>query len=216
MKKNLYETLSEYELIIFDMDGTLYFQKGMQIRMALRLIGHALLARKGIRDLKLILKYRKLREEWDTELSLDEDRLFEKLSEASKVPVDTAQGVIQEWMFERPMDAVRLCRDEELVKTVERLRADGKQVIIYSDYPTEDKVRAVGLSGRIPQYYVGMEGINTMKPNPSGLLYIMSRYPETDRSKVIMVGDRVDRDRAAADGAGIASIILGRFRLFRY
>ncbi|MBQ4481736.1 MAG: HAD family hydrolase [Lachnospiraceae bacterium] len=216
MKKNLYEILSEYELIIFDMDGTLYFQKGMQIRMALRLICHALSGKRGIRDLKLILKYRKLREEWDTELSLDEDKLFEKLSEVTRVPADTAQGIIQEWMFERPMDAVRLCRDEELVKTIDKLRAEGKNVCIYSDYPTEDKVRAVGLSGRIPQYYVGMEGIKTMKPNPSGLFYIMSCYPETERSKVIMVGDRADRDKAAADGAGIKSIILGRFKILRY
>ena len=33
-KPGLYDRLSKYDLIIFDVDGTLYFQRGMQIRMA--------------------------------------------------------------------------------------------------------------------------------------------------------------------------------------
>lgn len=216
MKENLYDTLSKYELIIIDMDGTLYFQKGMQARMALRLIGHAFSGRRGIRDLKLILKYRKMREKWDTGLSLDEDELFEKLAAASGVPADTARSVIHDWMFERPLDTVRLTRDQFLVDMIGRLISAGKKVCIYSDYPTEDKCRAVGLSDDIPQYYMGMEGIKTMKPNPSGLFYIMNDHPEIDASSVIMVGDRADRDRAAADNAGIASLILGRFKFLRY
>ena len=212
----LYERLACYDLIIFDMDGTLYFQRGMQIRMALRLIKHCVSCKRGFKDISLILKYRKLREEWDSSQAIDDDELYHKLEEQTGMSSDTVGEVIQEWMFDNPMDVVRQCRDKALLGVIDRLVSDGKRVCIYSDYPTEDKCDAVGLSEDMPQYYCGQDEIKTMKPNPSALFYIMSEYPETVKEKVIMVGDRADRDKAAADNAGIASLILGRFKVFRY
>lgn len=212
----LYERLSAYDLIIFDMDGTLYFQRGMQLRMAMRLIRHAFFKRHGIRDLLLVLKYRRLREKWDSARPVGDEELYRILSEKSGVDAGVVGDIITEWMFHDPMDVVHECRDQEILGIIERLMADGKQVCIYSDYPTEDKCRAVGLTGDMPQYYCGMEGIKTMKPNPSGLFLIMGRYPDIPREKVIMVGDRADRDGAAAGNAGIACLILRRFKILRY
>ena len=214
-KDRLYDRLSGYELIIFDMDGTLYYQRGMQIRMAFRLLRHAMLCG-GYRDLAVIQSYRRLREQWDSSVTLDEERLYDKLASKTGYDAKKVRDIIRTWMFEKPMDVVRECRDERLICTIEKLAKDGRQVMIYSDYPTEDKCRAVGLSDDIRQYYCGQGEIRTMKPNPSGLFYIMSCYPDIPKDKVIMVGDRADRDKAAADKAGIKSIILGRFRLFRY
>ncbi|MCR5773897.1 MAG: HAD family hydrolase [Lachnospiraceae bacterium] len=211
----LYKKLSGYDLIVFDMDGTLYYQRGMQINMAFRLIGHALFEG-GLKDLRLILKYRKLREDWDASKKMNDEDLYASLSEETGKAKEDIRQTIRTWMFEKPMDVVSKCRDEKLVKVIEQLISDGKQVCIYSDYPTEDKVRAVGLPSGIPQYYCGQEDIRTMKPNPSGLFYIMSRYPSVLKDKVIMVGDRADRDGAVADNAGTASLIVGRFRLLRY
>ncbi len=212
----LYEKLARYDLIIFDMDGTLYFQTGMRIRMALMLIRHCLSGRKGFRDLSLILKYRKLREEWNSLETIDDDQLYHKLKERTGTAADVVGEVIQEWMFDNPVDVVRRCRDKALLGIIDRLITDGKQVCVYSDYPTEDKCRAVYLSEDVPQYYCGQEEIKNMKPNPSALFYIMNEYPEIAKDKVIMVGDRADRDKAAADNAGIASLILGRLKIFRY
>ena len=207
--ERLYDRLSAYDLIIFDMDGTLYFQRGMRFRMAMRLIRHALSEKHGIRDLSLILKYRRLREKWDSSMTIDDEGLFALLSEQTGTDINVTRDVITEWMFVNPMDAVRECRDQELIKVIGRLLSDGKQVCIYSDYPTADKCRAVGLPETIPQYYCGQDEIKTMKPNPSGLFYILSRYPGIPKNKAIMVGDRADRDGSAADNAGIASLILG-------
>ncbi|MBR1524112.1 MAG: HAD family hydrolase [Lachnospiraceae bacterium] len=214
-QERLYDKLSGYELIIFDMDGTLYFQRGMQIRMAMRLIGHALLNKKGLRDLSLILKYRKLREKWDSSKAIDDAELFVLLSQQTGTDKDVIEGIIRKWMFDDPMDVVRECSDRKLIDVIGRLISVGKQVCVYSDYPTEDKCLAVGLPEGIPQYYCGQEAIKTMKPNPSGLFYIMNNFPDIPKKKVIMVGDRSDRDGAAADNAGIDSIILGRFRFLR-
>ena len=215
MKSRLYDKLSKYDLIIFDMDGTLYFQRGMQIRMAMRLISHVFSEKGGLKDLRIILKYRKLREKWDSGNSLNESELYSAVADDMGLNASRVRDVIKEWMFEKPMDVVRECRDVSLIETIERLISDGKKVCIYSDYPTEDKCRAVGLGNDIPQYYCGKDDIKTLKPNPSALFYIMNEYPDIQKGRVIMVGDRADRDKACADNAGMESIILKRFRLAR-
>ncbi|MBQ7583661.1 MAG: HAD-IA family hydrolase [Lachnospiraceae bacterium] len=215
MSSRLYDTLSKYDLIIFDMDGTLYFQRGMQIRMAFRLISHAFAVKGGLKDLRAILKYRKLREGWDSSSSVDEDRLYSAVADDMGMNASRVRDVIKEWMLEKPMDVVGECRDEALMGVIKRLISDGKRVCIYSDYPTEDKCRAVGLNEDIPQYYCGKGEIKTLKPNPSALFYIMNDYPDIHKSRAVMVGDRADRDKACADSAGMDSIILARFRLLR-
>lgn len=215
MYEELYKRLSDYDLIIFDMDGTLYFQTGMRIRMALRLIRHALTTKRGIRDLKAILEYRKLREQWDSLEKMDDNELYDKVGEKYDIHPEEVAMVVNEWMFDNPMDVVRECRDRKLVDIIDRLRGQGKKICIYSDYPTEDKAYAIGLEADIRQYYCGQEEIKTMKPNPSGLFRIMSDYPEIPKEKVILVGDRADRDKQAADNAGIHSIILKRFKILR-
>ncbi len=214
-QRRLYDTLSKYDLIIFDMDGTLYFQRGMQLRMAFRLISHVFSSKGGLKDLRMILKYRKLREHWDSSASVDEGRLYSKVADDMGINASRVRDVIREWMFEKPMDVVGECRDEALIEVIRRLISDGKRVCIYSDYPTEDKCRAVGLMDDIPQYYCGKDEIKTLKPNPSALFYIMNAYPDIHVSRAVMVGDRADRDKACADNAGMDSIILGRFKVLR-
>ena len=214
-QRRLYDTLSKYDLIIFDMDGTLYFQRGMQLRMAFRLISHVFASKGGLRDLRMILKYRKLREHWDSRASVDEGRLYSKVADDMGINASRVRDVIREWMFEKPMDVVGECRDEALIEVIRRLISDGKRVCIYSDYPTEDKCRAVGLMDDIPQYYCGKDDIKTLKPNPSALFYIMNAYPDIHVNSAVMVGDRADRDKACADNAGMASIILARFKVLR-
>ena len=183
--------------------------------MALRLISHVLSSRGGFRGLSIILKYRKLREKWDSSISVDEEKLYRAVGDDIGVSNSRVHSVIQEWMFERPMDVVKECRDEKLVRLIARLSGEGKKVCIYSDYPTEDKCRAVGLSESVPQYYCGKGEIRTLKPNPSALFYIMNEYPDIPKSRVLMVGDRADRDKACADNAGIDSLILGKYRILR-
>ena len=217
LNDKLYKRLSGYGLIIFDMDGTLYFQKGMQIRMALALIGCALTGRHGFRDLRLILKYRKLRETWDSEREVDDEEIYKELSGMTGMDSSGIGDIISLWMFDRPLDIVRRCRDRDLIEVIKRLKHEGKKVCVYSDYPTEDKCRAVGLGDDIPQFYPGQEkgGISTLKPNPAGLIYIMNRYPDIAPEDTVMIGDRYEKDAAAAEGAGIDSIILKRFKLQR-
>ena len=211
----LYKKLEAYDLIILDMDGTLYFQRGMQLRMAMDLLMNALFSKNGIRELRMVLAYRKEREAWDESLTLNEETLLERAAGKARVDRERAGEIIRKWLFVRPLDAVRRCRDDVLIDTVEELLRNGKRVCIYSDYETCDKAEYLGLTEDIPQYWCGKDGIQTMKPNPSGLFHILAQYPEVLPARCLVVGDRGDRDGEAARAAGVDCLILKRFRFMR-
>ena len=60
-KKSLYD----YQVVIFDLDGTLYFQRPFRLRM-IRFLAHRLLTQPScIKDFMIIKKYRSVREHWD-------------------------------------------------------------------------------------------------------------------------------------------------------
>ena len=215
MYGKLYKKLSDYSLIVFDMDGTMYFQKSMQVRMGIRLMMHALFDKGGMKDMKIILGYRKLREDHDSSQEADDDVFFSRLSEQYGTDMERIRQIIDRWMFVLPLDAVKLSADHDLAEVVRALLSDGKEVCIYSDYPAKDKCEALGLPKDLMIFCCGDDGIRKMKPDPEGLGFIMGHYPDIPKEKIVMTGDRKDRDALAAANAGIDSVILGRFRIQR-
>ena len=61
MKK---QRIEEYKAIIFDLDGTLYFQKSFRKKMICFLLLHLLNNPKAILDILIVWKYRVIREDW--------------------------------------------------------------------------------------------------------------------------------------------------------
>ena len=57
-------SLYDYRAVIFDLDGTLYYQKPFRLRMLFYLIGYAIRHPFRVRDLFLIKRYREIRENW--------------------------------------------------------------------------------------------------------------------------------------------------------
>ena len=213
--RKLYEKLKGYDLIVFDMDGTLYFQKSLQIRMACRLIKHAAFHIRGFKELRAVLNYRKIREKWDVGKSMDEDGIFKEVSVKTGLKEKDIKDVIDRWMFKEPLRAVKASKDKRLADVINALLSDGKNVCIYSDYPAADKAAVLDVDKRVRIFSAGSDGIETLKPDPSGLLKVISKYPGTGRDRVIMVGDRKDRDGRAAEGAGVRYVILKRFMISR-
>ncbi len=213
--EKLYEKLSSFDLIIFDMDGTLYFQKSLQIKMACRLIKHAFFEKRGMKDLKAVLCYRRIRERWDAENDIDEEAIFEEVSGKCGLQSGEVKAVVERWMFKEPLKAVAESKDRRLIRVMERLVSGGKNVCIYSDYPAREKAESLGVPEKVRLFSSGSDGIDTMKPNPAGILHVMSQYPGTGKAEVIMVGDRDDRDGEAARRAGVDHIILRRFQAER-
>ena len=213
--RKLYEKLKGYDLIVFDMDGTLYFQKSLQIRMACRLIKHAAFHIRGFKELRAVLNYRKLREKWDVGKNMDEEGTFKPVSEPTGLQAGGVKNIIDRWMFKEPLRAGKASKDKKLADVINALLSDGKNVCIYSDYPAGDKAAVLDVDKRVRIFSAGSDGIETLKPDPSGLLKVISQYPGTGRDRVVMVGDRKDRDGRAAEGAGVKCVILKRFMVSR-
>jgi HAD superfamily hydrolase (TIGR01549 family) len=89
---------------------------------------------------------------------------------------------------------------------------DISQVVI-SDFEAAYKLEALGLQGRFRSTYVG-ERLGSVKPSPVGFQRAAADFGVAT-ADLLHLGDREDRDDAAARAAGCKCLILGRdFRSF--
>ena len=180
--------LTDYSAIIVDLDGTLYFQKPVRYAMFSEMLLHFW----RFRDFLIVKKYRMLYEQ-----GLDEN---ERLS---RLPV-SAKKIIQEWMVNRPLPYIKKNQDGTLISLLQSLMKEQITVIIYSDYPVKEKLRALSFS---PNQAYSASDVKVMKPNAVGILQILSQQgiaPET----CLVIGDRIEKDGALARNMGADSLIL--------
>lgn len=199
MKKNM----KPYDLILFDMDGTLYHQRPLQLHMGIKMILHSFTPG-GAKEVKTVLQFRKLREDWNTESeikNLDEVQ-YKALSARTGLSVTYIQETVEKWLYHNPLRLLYRYRNKRLIAVLQSCIALGKKTAVYSDYPAEAKRDALQLP-KIPCYYGGQPEIAAMKPNPKGILTIMNDLQVTNPSRVLIIGDRMNRDGQAAVNAGI-------------
>ncbi|MCC8139991.1 MAG: HAD family hydrolase [Lachnospiraceae bacterium] len=208
MRKN---SLWEYRAIILDLDGMLYFQKPFRARMLRYLLAHAVAHPSSLRDILLIQKYRQVREHWEQyekdggDTSLDE-RQYAFVAEKTGVMPERVKKAVRFFMLEAPLRLLPAYRDERLAAILPALREGGRRVVVYSDYPVEDKLRALGIEADAC-YTAADSRIGSMKPDPKGIQVILGDLglaPE----EVLMIGDRQEKDGLAAEGNGVDYLIL--------
>ena len=202
MKKNI----GDYNLYVFDLDGTLYDQPKLRMIMAKRLVCHYLFHPFSAGDLFIIKHFRKVKEEWTKNSS--EDEIIEKVASDKHVDIDRVRRVIRRWIYDDPLSVVAATKDTALIDWIRSLRQKGKKVVILSDYPTADKLRAmeVEVDG---QYSPDDKRIDELKPSPKGLFVIMEDTGE-NADNILMIGDRMEKDGRSAEAAGVDHLILPR------
>ena len=194
---------------IFDIDGTLYSQEQMRVKMLLRLLGHYCIRPHKLWELYAVYQFRKLREksEWK-QASFDE--LYKEIEKhISKPPAQIANRV-QYWLFEAPLDVLRECAYQEVAEFINAQHEEGKQIIIYSDYPGKDKLGAIGIEYDL-LFDFGQNGISEQKPSMSIMKKILSESG-LQPSELLYVGDRDDRDKASAELVSIPYCDISLFR----
>ena len=81
---------------------------------------------------------------------------------------------------------------------------------VFSDYPPELKLQALGVAGRFSVVLCSADPeIGRFKPHPRGFLVASARW-QLDPSEVLVVGDRSDADAAGAAAAGMPCVIVGK------
>lgn len=189
------------KVFILDLDGTLYYQFPVRVMMALELLFYYLFHPKSIRDLKLLLAYRKAHDQVAFDLDC--------FSKSHSFSPQRVQEIVQYWLIERPLKWISLFSDKKLLNLLK-----DERTIIFSDYPTPRKMKAIHFTPE-GQFFYGDGNIQFMKPHSQGLLYIKTKY-HLNKEDMIFIGDRLEKDGLCAKNFGCRYIILKSIPFFRW
>lgn len=202
---------NEYKIYIFDLDGTLYDQPKLRITMAKRLVAHYALHPLRIRELLLLQTFRKVKDNWTEEEGNEEDidiRICKYISDSKRISLDLMTGIVRHWIYDDPLEVLYNSRDIRLIELIKTLRQAGRKVLVLSDYPVEDKLKALGVEAD-GMYSAADLNIGQLKPSPKGL-EVIAEDLHCNKSDMIMIGDRMEKDGMAAENFGCDYIILPR------
>lgn len=184
------------KVFIFDVDGTLYSQPKMRLSMAFRLLLHYGLHIWKVKELLSIYYFRKIREDEEFQ-SITMDEQISAAAQKAGVDVQKAKDAITLWMFEAPLDIIKKCSFESVLEFIHQMQEDGKEVVIYSDYPANEKLQTLGLN---PSRIFTPENpeIAELKPSKKAMIYIMKEIGCSSK-EIVYIGDRDEKDRVSAD-----------------
>jgi putative hydrolase of the HAD superfamily len=192
-------------LVVFDMDGTLYRQRPLRIRMAWDLALHTL-AKRDITAIAVLARYRRIRERLGDEQATDFERaLIAQTAEAAASSPDRVRAIVSEWIERRPLAFLAACRYPGVSQLFAGLRRNGKSIGVLSDYPAKAKLEALGLAAD-HVVCAGDEGIGCLKPHPKGLAFLIAAAGAKPE-ETLVIGDRVDRDGLVARRVGAQALI---------
>jgi putative hydrolase of the HAD superfamily len=192
-------------LVVFDVDGTLYDQRAMRLRMMREVVGNAIWSR-CLTNLRVLRTYRQYHETiGDQEIDGFADALVVRTAEATDEEVQTVRAIVAEWIEVRPLAHIRACRYPHVDKLFAALHRQSKKIGIFSDYPAIEKLCAMELAAD-HVVSAGDEDVGILKPHPRGLELLMERAGVSP-DETIMIGDRIERDGEAARRAGVTALI---------
>ena len=193
-------------LVVFDVDGTLYRQRPLRLRIARDMLLYSLFKR-DLNVIAVLAKYRRIRERLSDEQVADFERtLIAETAAATTNSPDTVRAIVSEWVEQRPLSYLAACRYPGVPQLFAGLRREGKSIGILSDYPVKAKLLALELTAN-HIVFAGDEGIGLLKPHPRGLESLIAAAGVTANATMV-IGDRVERDGLAARRAGARVLIM--------
>lgn len=195
------------ELVIFDVDGTLYDQSRLRKKMGRMLISHYLFRPWNAYDLQIIRVFRKERELMNFNPVKDiENAQYEICAKKIKAPAENVKKVIERWMYKAPLEHLQECSFPGVKNFFESLKKQDIKIAIYSDYPAVDKLQAMGLEADLVVSSTD-KAVDSLKPATNGLTYIMKHF-NLAPDKCLFIGDRDELDGECARKAGMQYYIL--------
>ena len=198
----------EIRLVAFDVDGTLYDQRGLRLCM-LREMLIASVHQRDIGFIRILRVYREIREQLGDSLQEDFEReLTFRTAALVGCSEQRVRATAEEWLERRPLRHLSRYRYPHLPELFQRLRKHGKTIGIFSDYPARSKVDALGLCADVI-VSAGDADVGVLKPHAKGLHVLMSRAG-AGPAETVLIGDRPERDGLAARGADVRALIRSR------
>jgi len=191
------------DAVVFDVDGTLYQQRGLRRRMLIDLLKSALFSATGRQDLRILRQFREDRETLASRVTCGfAEAQYRITAEALVLPPDRVREAVDRWIHRRPLRYLRKYRTPGVKVWMDALRAEGVRLGVYSEYPAKEKVAALDLEVDALTCSTDPE-VDAFKPDPKGLRVVLQRLG-VEPARALYVGDRDDRDRPCAEAAGTA------------
>lgn len=196
--------------VVMDVDGTLYRQQPVRLRMALRLMRHfAVHPSEGIRVMRTIRTYRHAQERLRC---LDgagrASRQMALTAEITGYESDWVRRVVELWMEEIPLDFVGEARFAGVLEFCAWAHERNVALAVLSDYDPRAKLARLSLDAFIDLSGWAQEwDIGVFKPDPKGLLTVLRRLG-VEAGNSVYIGDRIDVDGETAIAAGVDGYIL--------
>ncbi len=193
--------------IVLDVDGTLYSSLGLKVLLTPALLYATILSPKL---LTVINSFRELRERKSgEEVKGLADQQYMWAAQELGIPANSVKDIIVKWMHQNPLAYLPLVKHHGLEKFILFCREHQKIIVFYSDYPIVDKIKMLNISQPYLAYSAEDDKIDALKPSPKGLKIMMQEL-NLNPSECVMIGDRTDRDEAAAKTVGMPCWIIGR------
>lgn len=195
----------DIDLVVFDVDGTLYDQGRLRARMLALVMAEA--ARTANwrlpRTLHAFRRYHETLCHQQAEDFLS--RQYHLTAEHCHCTPAEVRAIVEEWMERRPLRHLRTYRYPGIDRLFQALTEAGKTIAILSDYPARAKLEALELKADLIVSAADPE-VGTPKPHPAGLSRILSLTGVSPR-RALMIGDRPDRDGEVARRLGMRALI---------
>jgi FMN phosphatase YigB (HAD superfamily) len=195
--------------VVFDVDGTLYAQRPLRLRMARELALRCLARPATLGEARILRTFRAVREELAEEEAPSIGRpQYERTAERLRLSTATVEAVVAEWIHQRPLRHLAACRQAGARRLFTALRQGGRRIGVWSDYPAPAKLRALGLAADASTSADDPE-VDRLKPQPAGLARVLELL-DVPAAEALMIGDRDDRDGEAARRLGCPYLLLNR------
>ena len=204
----------QFKALLFDVDGTLYRQKPLRKAMMVRL-GHSYVLRPltGWRVTQILSAYRKAQEvlrETNTEGTDLAQAQLQWAAEKTGAAVQEIQQHVEFWMEQAPLPILARFVQPSLVDFLQSAQTAGVRMGVFSDYPAEAKLEAMGLKNYFEVMVAAQEPeVGRFKPHPRGIEVGLERLGVAPH-EVLYIGDRAEVDAVAAAHAGVACAILSK------
>lgn len=197
---------SAVKAVIFDVDGTLYAQRPLRRKMLVELLGHYALRPWRLPEFRLLGRFRAEREKRaGASCAALEQAQYDWVT-TSPAQAERLRYLVDNWMFRRPARHLASCIYPGVAGFFNTLRRQHIKIGIYSDYPAEQKLLALGLRADVLVSSTDAE-VNALKPQPLGLLRAAEALG-VPPAACLFIGDRPELDGRCAELAGMPYLIL--------
>ena len=200
------DQLSSVDLVVLDLDGTLYNKRHLSLRMVM----HALC------DIRKMQAERHTRANMKGTYLGNKESFYATYFLRLSQMLNTSADSIQYWYEKRYMpQMVRLIGKHHhagdwVMPFIQQCRSQGIKLVVLSDYGhAEDKLQALGLSPTLFDWVVSAPELGGLKPAPQ-LLHQVAQQMGVTVEKCLVIGDREDTDGAMARATG------AQFQLIKY